>query len=108
MLRAINDSQPKKERLDNIELVKYCLQNGISLEDDCDRTHVIDANGFDETVGYMIEDLNIEIDVTQVKTMYKTESDNFELELVSGVKYPISYNDANLIMVKIATLNNPE
>lgn len=108
MLRALNDSQPKKEQLDNIELVKYCLQNGISLEDDCDREHVINANGFDETVGYIINDLNIEIDVTKVKTMYKTESDNFELELVSGIKYPISYYDANLIMVKIATLNNPE
>lgn len=108
MLRAINNSQPVKEQLDNIELVKYCLQNGISLEDDCDREHVINANGFDETVGYIIEDLNIEIDVTRIKTMYQTESDNFELELVNGLKYPISSNDANLIMVKIATLNNPE
>lgn len=108
MLRALNNSQPKKEQLDNIELVKYCLQNGISLEDDCEREYIIDDNGFNKTVGYYLGSSCIQIDITKVKTMRQAESDYFELELVDGTKYPISFDDANEIMLKISTLNNPE
>lgn len=108
MLRAINNEQPKDEQLENIELVKYCLNNGISLEDNCEREYIIDDNGFNETVGYIIEASNTLIDVTKVKTMRRIESDTFEVELVDGTKYPISFDDADGIMTKIATLNNPE
>lgn len=108
MLRAINNSQPVNEQLENIELVKYCLENGISLEDDCDREHVIDANGFDETVGYYLGSSCIQIDITKVKTMTKIDEDEFKLTLVDGNEYIIDYNTVSEIMLKISTLNNPE
>lgn len=108
MLRAINNGQPVNEQLDNIELVKYCLENGISLEDDCKREYVIDDNGFNETVGYIIKSSNVQIDVTDVKTMTKVDEDEFKLTLVDGNEYIIDYDTVNEIVLKISTLNNPE
>lgn len=108
MLRAINNSQPVNEQLDNITLVKYCLENGISLEDNCEREHIIDDNGFNKTVGYYLGSSCIQIDVTNVKTMTKVDEDEFKLTLVDGNEYIIDYNTVSEIAFKISTLNNPE